>query len=203
MRGLDQILGFFDRNFAFFGEELTSHIGVTCGCVDASANRGGAEVDFFDQRSGLAQTHHVFLQHDSIRRKLLPQGHRHSILQLRATNLKNAFELLSLGFKAALQNLHRGEQAVNARPQRNAHGGGIHIIRALRSVHMVIRMQDVIAAFFKAKLFKRDIGNHLVGVHVGRRARTALDHIHHELLFVIASNQFIAGQDHSGGALAI
>jgi hypothetical protein len=39
----------------------------------------------------------------------------------------------------------------------------------------------------------RPIGDHLVGVHVRRRAGAALDHIHHELTVQVAGHDFITG----------
>ena len=46
-----------------------------------------------------------------------------------------------------------------------------------------------------AEEFERPVGDHLVGVHVGRRAGAALHHVDDELLLEFAGAQFLAGPD--------
>ena len=203
LRGFHQVGRFFNGDFALFGQIRTGHVGIACGRVDTGANRGRAQVDFFNQCPGLAQTQHILFDHDGIGGEFLPQGHGHCILQLCAADFENVLELQCFGMKAALQRLHRAEQAVDTRPQRDAHGGWIHIIGALRRVHMIVGVKHVVATFFEAELFQRNVGNHLIGVHVGGGACTALNHVHHELVLKVSRNELIASQNDRGSALAI
>ena len=46
---------------------------------------------------------------------------------------------------------------------------------------MVVRVQHVVAALLDAQMLERAVGDHLVGVHVGRGAGAALDHVDDEL----------------------
>ena len=46
-----------------------------------------------------------------------------------------------------------------------------------------------------AEEFERPVGDHFVGVHVGRRAGAALHHVDDELLLEFAGAQFLAGPD--------
>jgi hypothetical protein len=54
-----------------------------------------------------------------------------------------------------------------------------------------------------AQLLKREVADHLVGVHVGRGAGAALDHVDHEFVEQLASDEVVAGQDDGGGAVAV
>ncbi|MNC43700.1 hypothetical protein D3C75_925750 [compost metagenome] len=54
-------------------------------------------------------------------------------------------------------------------------------------------MQVLVLALGVAHGFQGDVGDHLVGVHVGRGAGPALDHVDHELLVEIAADDPCAG----------
>ena len=53
---------------------------------------------------------------------------------------------------------------------------------------MIVRMQRFIGTFLLAHVLQRPIANHLVGIHVGRRASAALNDVHDELLVQLAAN---------------
>ncbi len=50
-------------------------------------------------------------------------------------------------------------------------------------------MQVLVFTLGVAHGLKTEVGDHLVGIHVGRSTGTALDHVHHELLVELATNQ--------------
>jgi hypothetical protein len=64
---------------------------------------------------------------------------------------------------------------------------------------MVIRVDVLVFAFPVAETFQRQVGNHLVGVHVGRGTRTPLDEIGDELVAHLAGDQPVAGPDNGIG----
>ena len=62
-------------------------------------------------------------------------------------------------------------------------------------------MQHVVVALLVAEVLQREVGDHLVRVHVGRGAGAALDHVDHELLVQRAGDQVVAGAHDRVGAL--
>jgi len=91
------------------------------------------------------------------------------------------------------QAVEAGEQGVMAEQQAQADRRGVGVVGRLRHVHVVVRVQVAILALGMTHGFERQVGDHLVGVHVGRGAGAALDHVHHELVVVIAADQLRAG----------
>ena len=61
-------------------------------------------------------------------------------------------------------------------------GRGIRVVRGLRMVDMVVGVDEFVVATRSACQFERTIGNDLVHIHIGRRARTSLQHVHRELV---------------------
>ena len=115
----------------------------------------------------------------------------------------------SVGFRLqrCVQTLSAG---INSRPTaqrgRDVHRRGKCIVRTLAHVHVVVRMDR---AFFslgtkpKAQLFVRQVGNHLVGVHVGRRAGAGLVDVDGKLGVMLALGHF-AGRCQDGvGSLGV
>ena len=61
-------------------------------------------------------------------------------------------------------------------------GSRIGVVGGLRHVDVVIGMKGCVIPFLFSHEFERDIGNHLVGIHVGGRSGAALNGVHHELI---------------------
>ena len=57
---------------------------------------------------------------------------------------------------------------------------------------MVVRVDVLVLAFLVSEAFQRDIGDHLVRVHVGRGAGAALDEVGDELVAQFAGDQPVA-----------
>jgi len=64
-------------------------------------------------------------------------------------------------------------------------------------------MQKSIVALRPSEQFQRAVGNHLVSVHVGRCASSALDDVHHELLVQPAGPDFFRGRNNGIGARCV
>ena len=56
-------------------------------------------------------------------------------------------------------------------------------------------MQPGVLAAAVSEDFERAVGDHLVDVHVGRRARTSLDDVYHELVGQAPGGNLVAGLD--------
>ncbi|MNO46165.1 hypothetical protein D3C76_364480 [compost metagenome] len=80
-----------------------------------------------------------------------------------------------------------------AQQQAQTDGGRVGVVGRLRHVHVVVRVQVLVLTLLVAHGLQRDVGDDFVGVHVGRSTSTALDHVHHELVVVIAFDQAGAG----------
>ncbi|MNZ82734.1 hypothetical protein D3C78_1014390 [compost metagenome] len=102
-------------------------------------------------------------------------------------------ELLALGGEGLDQAVEAGQQGVVAEQQAEADGGRVGVVGRLRHVHVVVRVQVLVLALGVAHRLQRQVGDHLVGVHVGRGAGAALDHVDHELVVVLAADQPRAG----------
>jgi hypothetical protein len=68
---------------------------------------------------------------------------------------------------------------------------------------VLVRVQELVLALGVAEDFQRPVGDHLVGVHVGRGAGAALDDVDDELLMPLAVDDFLAGGDDGVGALGV
>jgi hypothetical protein len=62
---------------------------------------------------------------------------------------------------------------------------------------VVIRMQYVVISLGLPQLLQGDIGDHFIRVHVGGRARTALNNVNYKFAVMFASDQIVASK-HDG-----
>src|SRR5437763_17144456 len=67
-----------------------------------------------------------------------------------------------------------------------------NVIGGLAEVHMVIRM-DLAGAKRATNEFASAIGNDLVGIHIGRSARTGLKNIQDKMAIKFAIDDFLSG----------
>ena len=99
-----------------------------------------------------------------------------------AAHLEHLVELPSLGEEGLLELAQRLHVALQPEDQPEVESRRIDVICRLPEVHMVVGIDVLVLAFLVAQNFEREIGDHLVGVHVGRRARTTLNEVRHELV---------------------
>ena len=163
---------------------------------DARSDRRRAHVDFTDQQRRLPQPLLILAEHHGVGAELLAERHRHRILQLRASHFQNVLELLRLCFESAPQNGHRVDaDARMPNYSRDFQRRGIDIVGALANVDMFIGCRYGVFAFLRPQEFERAVGDHLVGIHVGRRPGAALNDVDHKLIMQLAFQQFRAGAD--------
>ena len=128
---------------------------------------------------------------DAITQRLLP-----AIAKLRATLAQKAADFddivkigrthlqdatpLTLGQEFSgyvAQHGQRWQQPLRNRiHRRHVHGGGKHVVARLAAVHIVVGVHQALLAARAAQQLAGSVGQHLVEVHVGLRARAGLPH---------------------------
>ena len=94
---------------------------------------------------------------------------------------------VALGGQRAAQRLERRDERRRAASrQREANRRRDHVVRRLRHVDVIVRMHGRVLAALSAEDLVGAIGQHLVRVHVVRRARAGLIRIDDELIAVLA-----------------
>src|SRR5690606_26497039 len=118
---------------------------------------------------------------------------RHGVLQLGAADLEHVREFRRLRREGGAQRRHLGEQAPDVEIEREPDRRGIDVVRALRQVQVVERMQHLVVALRVSEELERAVAEHLVRVHVGRRACAALNDVDHELIQQPTAAHLLAG----------
>ena len=123
----------------------------------------------------------------------LAEGHRHGVLQLRAAHLEHVGELFALAGKGGDQ-LHEVFAQFEVRGIKSeVDRRRVGVVGRLRAVDMVVGRAVLVFAAGVPHDLQRTVGDHLVGVHVGGGARTALNHVHGEEFVEFALHDFTAG----------
>ena len=124
--------------------------------------------------------------------ELLPEGHRHSILQLRASHLDGVTILVSLVAECRDESGERADECLVHTDNGQADGGGIDIIGRLSAVDVVVGIAILILTLLVPHDLECAVGNDLIGIHVHRRAGTALHHVDGEVLVELAIDDLAA-----------
>ena len=108
--------------------------------------------------------------------ELLAERDRRGVHEVRATRLDDLGERMRLGPQRQAQVLQRREQhGLRLVRRRHVDRRREHVVRRLRGVDMVVGVDRA------AEPLRRQVGQHLVGVHVGAGARTGLEHVDGEV----------------------
>ena len=130
--------------------------------------------------------------------ELLPQEHGYRVLQLGAAQLDHVGVFLGLGLHG-LDQLVQGVQQLAGHPQRRQLSRrGKHVVGGLGHVHVIVGMYQEFSQLAPQNL-RGPVGDHLVGVHVGRSARAALNGVHDKLVPQLARQHLVAGPNDSCG----
>ena len=70
---------------------------------------------------------------------------------------------------------------------------GIGVVGGLRAVDVIVRVAVLVLALLVAHQLERAVGDHLVGVHVGRGAGAALEDVEPELVVELSVDELLAG----------
>ena len=154
--------------------------------IDTRTDCGGTHVHLIEELVVLFQPLHLFGEVRCIGFELLPECHRYGVLQLRASHLDDVGELYALGTES-LHELFEGVlQLGDAADEGYLHGRGVGVVGGLRQIDVVIGVAVFVFALLVAHQFEGDVGDDLVGVHVGGGAGSALYHVHNELVVELA-----------------
>ncbi|MNI39529.1 hypothetical protein D3C73_937130 [compost metagenome] len=104
-------------------------------------------------------------------------------------------EGFSLGGEGLGQTIKRSGQRLALAIGGQADRRGIDVVGGLTAVHMVVGVDDIIGSGRQAQAQKRQVGDDLIGGHVGRSARAALADIEIEGRVVRPRDEFIASAD--------
>ena len=131
--------------------------------------------------------------------ELLPERHRHGVLHLRAPDLEHVMELERLGQERLAKQRELVEEAAHGEHDADLDRRRVDVVRRLAAVRVVDGREERVVALLATGRLERDVGDHLVGVHVRRGAGAALDHVDLELLVELAVDHPLRGPvDHLG-----
>ena len=107
--------------------------------------------------------------------------------------LRIAGELLALGAERRDQLVHRRDELDVAERHADVERGRVGVVGGLRAVDVVVRAAVRVLALLVAHQLEGAVGDHLVGVHVGRGAGAALEDVEAELVVQLAVDELLAG----------
>jgi hypothetical protein len=90
--------------------------------------------------------------------------------------------LFRLALEVPGEVLQRGnETRLDLDARGHLHRGGEGVVGRLAHVHVIVGMDGILRADLRARGHAREVGNHLVGVHVGGSARAGLEDVDGEV----------------------
>ena len=139
-------------------------------CVQSRADGSAAECELMQERQSCLQLLLRLLEHGEPAADLLREGDWYSILQMCASGLDDALILLHQTAKGICEEVNTREESVlDGDDGSNVHRCRESVVRALRHVGVIVRMEDLLARDLVAA-----ICDDLVDVHVGLRAAARL-----------------------------
>ena len=169
---------------ALQGEQRANALGELGVRVEAGADSCPAERDLAEARQRALDAGDALANLRRVAAELLAEGYGHGVHEVRAAGLHDVVELLGFPLERGRKRVERREQAVRCLVQRGqVHGRREDVIRRLAHVHVVVRV-DVVA---------RQRRDHLVRVHVRRRARAGLEDVDRELVVELTCGDAVGG----------
>ena len=167
---------------------------VTLRRVDTRAHGRATERQLAEVRQGVAECAEAMIELCSIARELLSERQRRSVHQVRTADLDHVLELLRLLLQRVAQALYAGDRRLHHHlVGRDVHARGIGVVRRLRLVHVVVRLQRLLAlADLLARQLMGAVSDHLVHVHVRLRARARLPDHKRELVIEFPLQDLVA-----------
>ena len=165
--------------------------------VEPRADRRGPEVHLQKQGGIVVKPADLLLQQNGEGLELLPQAHRNSILKLSTPHLQNMDELGSLGSHRRDESLELLDERTDEGEQSQTESGRVSVVRRLGLVDMIVGIDDVITALGVSQVLQREVGDHLVGIHVDAGPSTPLELVDRELIEATLSNQHLVTRPHN------
>ena len=139
-------------------------------CVEPCADGGAAKGKLVEEGEGCLQLLLRLLKHIEPAADLLHEGDGDGVLQMRASRLDDAVVLCHEAAEGCGEEVDRGEQPVlDGDDGGDVHGGREGVVRALRHVRVVVRMENFLPRDLVAA-----VRDDLVDVHIGLRAAARL-----------------------------
>jgi hypothetical protein len=133
-----------------FASSLAHAFGITLRHVDARADCGRAHVLAVEVLLGVLQERDLALDRGRERVELLAHGHRHRVLQLGAAHLHDVHVLVALGPERRGELRQLADQLVVPHEQGDLDRGGVGVVRRLRHVEVVVRLEVLVFALLVA-----------------------------------------------------
>ena len=183
-----------ERQAGKFGDFFRGAFGEFGMGVEAGADSGAADGEIVEAVESHGDAAAVAVEQIDVAGKFLADGERRGVLQMRAADFYDACEFLGFGVESVAQFFHGGEKFLaRFRGGGNVHGGGKRVVRGLRHVYVVIRVDGLFAAHLAAGDFDGAIGDDFVDVHVGLRAAAGLPDAQREMLVELSGDDFVGG----------
>ncbi|MGF6922016.1 GNAT superfamily N-acetyltransferase [Paraburkholderia sp. 40] len=140
----------------------------------------------------------------NIAREFLAERERRRVLQVRAADLDDVGERFRLAVERVAQRLQRGQQMLDDDIRgSHVHRGRKHVVRRLPAIHVIVRMHLARFAALAAEQLARAVGDHLVQVHVGLRARAGLPDRQRKFVRMLAVDDLVGRLDDRAGLLLV
>ena len=133
---------------------------------DACPDRASANPQIAEIVGRLFHATRPTLDRARVGSELLAKTNRHRVLQMRTPRFDDVVELGPLRRERRPEPVGCSHEWTELRQARETNVGRDRIVRALRHVHMIVRMHRLILAALPAEDLIRAIGQHLVDVHV-------------------------------------
>jgi len=173
-----------DRQAGIRGESLADLGGELGMGVEAGSGGRAAERDLADPAQRRLDPLHAESDLGRVAAELLAEGDRDRVHQVGPARLDDVGEQGRLLLKGSLERSHRRQQVVADLVQRRqVHGRGEDVVGRLAHVDVVVGMGAVAG----------EVGEHLVGIHVGGGAGAGLEYVDGELVVMRAFADRLAG----------
>ena len=162
--------------------------------VEAGADGGAAERELVERgQRGLGAADAVGDLLD-VTAELLAERERHGVHEVGAADLDDIVPSVGLGGERVVQVREGGQQVVSDLfGGGDGHRAGEDVVGGLRHVDVVVGMDRGLGAAFAAERFDGDVGDDLVGVHVGLRAGAGLPDDEREVVVEFAVDDLLGG----------
>ncbi|MBG9889823.1 hypothetical protein ABE10_25335, partial [Bacillus toyonensis] len=161
---------------------------------DAGADRRRPHVDLEQERGVLGQTGVIVAEGRGEAVELLAKGHRNRILQLGPSYLEHVVELIRLAEERATEKVELVQHRTEREREADLDRGRVDVVGRLAAVGVVDRREVSVVPLGAPRHLESDVGDDLVGVHVGRGAGPALDHADDELVVELAVDHPLRGR---------
>ena len=134
--------------------------------------------------------------------EFLPESQRNGVLKMSASDFHDRHEFIAFDFEFFKERFEGGKKFADDHFRRgDVHSRGEGVVRGLRHIDVIVRMNGLFCAFFAAEQFVCTVGDYLVDVHIALCSASGHPDFEGELSVVIAVEDFIACAENSGAEL--